>query len=94
MRLTLQALGLELDITFGLAGSDEDPAAALNGGTLATGLTLDAGSEPFGEARISNHFWDPSEGDEDKRQPRIRGEAGPELVTPLPAGTRITLGFR
>lgn len=37
MRLTLTMFGLELDITFGLASSDEDdPGYALTGGTLTS----------------------------------------------------------
>lgn len=38
MRLTLALLGLELDVTFGLAAVEveDDPAAALNGGTLTS----------------------------------------------------------
>lgn len=37
MRLTLAAFGLELDVTFGVASvAEDDPAAALNGGTLAS----------------------------------------------------------
>lgn len=37
MRLTIALLGFELDLTFGPAttASEDDPAAALNGGTLA-----------------------------------------------------------
>jgi hypothetical protein len=40
MRLTIALLGFELDMTLGPAAADdaadEDPAAALNGGTLAS----------------------------------------------------------
>lgn len=38
MRLTIALLGLELDLSFGIAAvdEDEDPAAALNGGTLSS----------------------------------------------------------
>jgi hypothetical protein len=39
MRVTISALGLELDITFGPATddtADEDQGAALNGGTLGS----------------------------------------------------------
>lgn len=69
MRLTLTMLGLELDVTFGLAGGEEPDAFEpyQDAGTIASDR-IAADPEPFGEARISNHFWDPGEGDEDRRK--------------------------
>jgi hypothetical protein len=55
MRVTIAALGLELDITFGPETddtADDDPGAALNGGTL--------GSTPVGYApSYGDQRWQP-----------------------------------
>lgn len=65
MRLTLTALGLELDITFGLASDDEESAQDPRGDVLTTAVTAPALG--FGEADCAPHFFDPGEGDEDRR---------------------------
>lgn len=66
MRLTLTLFGLELDVTFGLAGEEAAFEPYQDAGTIAS-TAVAAESEPFGEARIGNHFWEPGEGDEDRR---------------------------
>lgn len=63
MRLTIQAFGLELDVTFGLAGSDDDAASALNGGTLASTPVAGPGHIPWEDAGMVHQFEAP----EDKR---------------------------
>jgi hypothetical protein len=63
VRLTIALLGLELDLTFGMAGveaEDEDPAAALNGGTTAAYPISFVGSfEPVDECALPmrNNGW-------------------------------------
>lgn len=67
MRLTLQLLGLELDVTFGPVGSDEVVEADPRGDTLSTPLGFTRSACPEWEVPGSYHQFDPEPDSEDRR---------------------------
>lgn len=67
MRLTISALGLELDVTFGLAGTDEPEPFEPYQDAGTTGSTA-MSAEHNGWERIATMYDEPSEGDEDRKR--------------------------
>jgi len=68
MRLTFELLGWTLDWSLTPTASDESEFEEYQDAGSIGSERLDAGPVPFGEAQISNHFYEPAEGDEDRKR--------------------------